>query len=91
MDSRKYKSRGGAGAIRCKNGTAEVVPGDALNTFRCKNVRTLYSKGPVAHAEQPVLTRTYIGRLLRLCQSRRSGQQNRPGLLFMGMDESGRP
>lgn len=39
MDSRKYKSRGGVGAIRCKNGTADVIPGDPLNTFRCSNVR----------------------------------------------------
>ncbi|KXX75557.1 hypothetical protein MMYC01_207217 [Madurella mycetomatis] len=38
MDSKKYKSRGGNGAIRCRNGLAQVVPGDPMNTFRCNNV-----------------------------------------------------
>ena len=43
MDSEQYMSRGGIGAIRCTNGIVEVVPGDALNTFRCNNVCTTAS------------------------------------------------
>ncbi|KAK4226001.1 hypothetical protein QBC38DRAFT_481565 [Podospora fimiseda] len=38
FNSRKWKSRGGDGAIRCKNGVAAVVPGDLLQTFKCNNV-----------------------------------------------------
>jgi hypothetical protein len=47
MDSEQYTSRGGVGAIRCENGVAEVVPGDATNTFRCSNVRTNALLGPI--------------------------------------------
>ena len=47
MDSEQYMSRGGVGAIRCTNGIAEVVPGDALNSFRCNNVCTTVSPGAV--------------------------------------------
>jgi hypothetical protein len=39
FNSRKWKSRPGANNIvYCNNGTAKVIPGDPLNTFRCNNV-----------------------------------------------------
>lgn len=38
FNSKKWKSRGGDGAIRCKNGVAAVIPGDAMNTFKCNKV-----------------------------------------------------
>ena len=41
MDSSQYVSHpasAAAGPVLCQNGVAAVVPGDRLNTFRCKNV-----------------------------------------------------
>ncbi|KAK3984426.1 hypothetical protein QBC44DRAFT_277310 [Cladorrhinum sp. PSN332] len=38
FNSKKWKSRGGDGAIRCKKGVAAVVPGDPMQTFKCNNV-----------------------------------------------------
>ncbi|KAK3377437.1 hypothetical protein B0H63DRAFT_477199 [Podospora didyma] len=38
LDSTQYKSKPTSAAVRCKNGTAQVIPGDPLNTFRCNNV-----------------------------------------------------
>jgi hypothetical protein len=49
MNPRKYRSRGGNGAIKCKNGVVELVPGDPLNTFRCNNVRPQPSHLPPRH------------------------------------------
>ena len=55
MNPKRYKSRGGNGAIRCKNGVAQVIPGDPMNTFRCKNVRTA-SFEPLETVEASCLT-----------------------------------
>lgn len=41
MDSTQYKSHpisAAAAPVQCINGTAKVVPGDRLNTFKCNNV-----------------------------------------------------
>ncbi|KUI63732.1 hypothetical protein VM1G_10586 [Cytospora mali] len=38
MDSTLYPSYTGAGPVLCVDGVAQVVPGDANNTFRCKNI-----------------------------------------------------
>lgn len=52
FDSKKWKSNNKKGPIKCKNGLATVVPGDAKQTFRCSNVSepnceyTLASKSP---------------------------------------------
>jgi len=40
-DSRKWASkpvRGRTNVVSCRNGTAAVIPGDPLNTFRCNNI-----------------------------------------------------
>ncbi|KAK3324890.1 hypothetical protein B0H66DRAFT_491494 [Apodospora peruviana] len=41
MNSAQYKSHpisAAAGPVLCQNGTAKVVPGDAMNTFKCNKV-----------------------------------------------------
>lgn len=38
MDSTLYPSYAGAAPVACVNGVAEVIPGDANNTFKCSNV-----------------------------------------------------
>ncbi|KAK4215077.1 hypothetical protein QBC37DRAFT_472274 [Rhypophila decipiens] len=41
MNSSQYKSHpvaAAAGPVKCIDGTAKVVPGDRLNTFKCKNI-----------------------------------------------------
>lgn len=43
MDSTLYPSYAGAAPVACVNGVAEVIPGDANNTFKCSNVSKLLS------------------------------------------------
>lgn len=43
FDSALYPSYAGAAPVACVNGVAEVVPGDANNTFRCSNVSQILS------------------------------------------------
>lgn len=43
MDSTLYPSYAGAAPVACVNGVAEVIPGDANNTFKCSNVSKLIS------------------------------------------------
>lgn len=38
MDAAQYPSFRAAGSVPCVDGVAEVVPGDAMNTFKCLNV-----------------------------------------------------
>lgn len=38
MESSLYPSYAGAAPVACIDGVAQVVPGDANNTFRCSNV-----------------------------------------------------
>lgn len=38
MDSTLYPSYAGAAPVACVNGVAEVIPGDANNTFKCSNI-----------------------------------------------------
>lgn len=39
FDSKLYPSFAGAAPVACVDGVAEVIAGDANNTFRCSNVR----------------------------------------------------
>lgn len=41
MDSSRYKSFSGAAPVACVDGYAEVIAGDANNTFKCSNVSPL--------------------------------------------------
>lgn len=38
MDSTVYPSFAGAASVACVDGYAEVIAGDANNTFKCSNV-----------------------------------------------------
>lgn len=55
FDSKKWKSNNKKGPIKCKNGLATVVPGDAKQTFRCSNVSEL-DCGAYIGIEEPRLT-----------------------------------
>lgn len=64
MDSTLYKSYAGAAPVACVNGVAEVVPGDANNTFKCSNVSKLNLALHCNITQRTKITDRFLDRLL---------------------------
>lgn len=90
MDSTLYPSYAGAAPVACVNGVAEVIPGDANNTFKCSNVSKC---GSIACYSLPSsqAPNSILDRLLRLQEPRRPGFLYWRGRLNLGLDQRGGP